>query len=349
MAGGGTGGHIIPALAVGEELRRRGHHVFFIGNREGMEGRLVPAAGFELENVSSSALNRVGLAQKLRTSAQLPISVASVWSLLRKRRPDAMFSMGGYVAGPAVLAAVLRRLPLVVMEPNALPGMTNRRIARWTSHALVSFPETVYYFPAGRAEVSGVPVRQAFFQIAPKSPGRPFTILLTGGSQGSRTLNEAGRGAWTRFAAAGIRVLHQAGRFQYEQYRDAFAASGVSGELLPFVQDMPAAFAEADLIVCRSGASTVAELAAAGRPAILIPFPFAADNHQQRNAEAMSRAGAAHMILDSAFTADRLYQEVIALASNPVDLERMSENARAMGKPLAAQRAADILEQAKVR
>lgn len=348
MAGGGTGGHVIPAIAVANELKRRGHSVFFIGTAHGMESRLVPGAGFPLELIHIGGLNRVGLLRMLRTLWQLPISIIRVWLILRSRRPAAMFSMGGYVAGPAVLAAVLRRLPLVVMEPNALPGMTNRRLARFTAKALVNFPEAVAFFPPGRAEVCGVPVRQAFFEHRPRLGG-VFTILITGGSQGSRTLNEAGKGAWKSFAEAGIRVLHQAGKSQHQAYRDAFLQSGVSGELVPFIEDMPAAFAQADLVVSRSGASTVSEIAAAGKPAILVPFPFAADNHQQRNAEAMARDGAARMILDADFTPGRFVEEVLSLASQPEELHQMGKRAHGLAKASAAHRAADVLEEVGVR
>lgn len=348
VAGGGTGGHIIPALAVAERLRSRGYQPFFIGTRNGMEARLVPAAGFEMEWVNIGGFNHVSLLRKLRTLLQLPVSTLRVWRTLGTRRPAAMFSTGGYVAGPAVIAALLRRLPIVIMEPNAVPGLTNRRISRWTARALVNFEETLAYFPDGRAELSGIPVRDAFFHVPPKPDDCAFTILVTGGSQGSRTLNEAGRGAWSRFAAAGVRVLHQAGRKQHEDYRDAFSQSGVSGELWAFVEDMPSAFAQADLIVSRSGASTVSEIAVAKRPSILVPFPFAADDHQKKNAEAMARAGAARMVLDSQFTPERLFEEVMRLYDDRLELRAMGARAGDMARPFAAERAATVLEEVGV-
>ncbi len=346
MAGGGTGGHIIPALAVAGELRSRGHQIFFLGTKPGMEARLVPAAGFDLEWIDIGGLNSVGLLRKLRTLWQLPVSVWKVWRLLGRRRPAAMFSMGGYVAGPAVLAAVLRGVPLVAMEPNAVPGMTTRRMARWTHRSLVNFEETVRYFKPGKAEVSGVPVRQAFFAVQPKPPGGPFTILITGGSQGSRTLNEAARGAWARLSESGVRLVQQTGRAQFDEYRAGFKSSGVQGEVVPFIEDMPQAFADADLVVCRSGASTVSELAAARRASILIPFPFAADDHQKRNAQAMVRAGAARMVLDGEFNADRLIREAMELAGDISLLRKMEVAAGALAKPDAARRAAQVLEEA---
>ena len=239
-----------------------------------------------------------------------------VWSWFGRHRPGAVFSMGGYVAGPPVLAALLRGIPLVAMEPNAVPGLTNSKAARWTVRALVNFEETAAYFPSGRAEVTGVPVRSEFFAIGARRPGQKFTVLVTGGSQGARTLNNAGRESWPLFKQAGasVRIIHQAGRGNADALRPAF---DLDGELVEFIADMPAAFAQADLIVCRSGASTVSELAAAGRPSILVPFPFAADNHQQRNAEAMVRAGAARMVLDNEMTGQRMFDEVMALVGDP--------------------------------
>lgn len=346
MAGGGTGGHVLPAVAVARELQRRGHQSVFIGTRHGMEARLVPAAGFPIHWIDIGGLNRVAIWQRLRTLWQLPRSTARVWSVIGRQRPRAVFSMGGYVAGPVVLAAVLRRLPCVLMEPNAVPGLTNRRMARATARALVNFPETLNYFPAGRAEVTGVPVRREFFEIPPRTPGETFTVLITGGSQGSRTLNNAGRESWPLFAESNlpVRIIHQAGR-QGAALEAEFHRARVKGELVEFIADMPAAFAQADLIVCRSGASTVSELAAAGRPSILVPFPFAADDHQLRNAEAMSRAGAARLIPDSEMNGRKLFDEVVSLMRRPEELRAMAERARLLAKPRAAERAAEILEQ----
>lgn len=351
MAGGGTGGHVIPALAVAQELRRRGHEPVFFGTKQGYEARLVPAAGFPIEWIEIGGLNRVGLAQKIRSLLLLPVSVWRVWSWLQRNRPGAVFSMGGYVAGPVVLAAILRGLPVVAMEPNAVPGMTNRKAAKWTFRALVNFEETAAYFPEGRTEVTGVPVRQEFFGIGARPASDRFTVLVTGGSQGSRTLNNAGRESWPLFASAGarVRIIHQAGRGNAAALTEALQDSRLDGEVVEFISDMPAAFARADLIVCRSGASTVSELAAAGRPSVLVPFPFAADNHQQRNAEAMERAGAARLVLDGEMTGQRLFDEVMALIADRRQLIVMGENARKLGKPRAAERAADVLEEAAVR
>ncbi|MBM3745593.1 MAG: undecaprenyldiphospho-muramoylpentapeptide beta-N-acetylglucosaminyltransferase [Acidobacteria bacterium] len=348
MAGGGTGGHVIPLLAVAEELRRRGHAPFFVGTRPGLESRLVPAAGFELEWIEIGGLKRVGLGRTLRTLGQLPRSIARVYRLLKRRRPAAVFSLGGYAAGPVMLAARLRRIPLVLMEPNAMPGMTNRRMGRFAARALISFPEAARYFPAGRAEVTGLPVRSEFFALPAKPRGDVLTILITGGSQGSRRLNQAAREAWPLFSAADlwVRLVHQTGPQAHVEMARAFAETELEGEVVPFIQDMPLAFAAADLVISRSGAGAVAELAAAGKPAILVPFPYAADDHQQRNAEALARAGAARLVADAEFTGARLVEEVRGLLTEPGRLERMGAAARGLARPRAAERAAEALEEA---
>jgi UDP-N-acetylglucosamine--N-acetylmuramyl-(pentapeptide) pyrophosphoryl-undecaprenol N-acetylglucosamine transferase len=342
MAGGGTGGHVIPALAVAGELRTRGHNVFFVGTEHGIEARLVPAAGFDLQKIQIGGLNRVGVRQTFATLGRLPI--ATVSSDRCVRGAAAVFSMGGYVAGPPVLAAILRRVPVVVMEPNAVPGFTNRSISRLVARALVSFPETASFFPRGRTEVTGLPVREEFFRIQPKPRGPVLHLLITGGSQGSRTLNHAALQSWPLFRKAGfsIRITHQTGASGFADIRDAFALSGIEGEIVPFISAMPAAFDAADLVVCRAGAGAVSELAAAGKPSILVPFPYAADDHQTRNAQAMERGGASCLVRDAEMTGEKL---VAAVSRIIADLASMGEAARQFAKPGAAGRAADVLEE----
>jgi UDP-N-acetylglucosamine--N-acetylmuramyl-(pentapeptide) pyrophosphoryl-undecaprenol N-acetylglucosamine transferase len=287
-------------------------------------------------------LNQVSWHQKFATLSRLPITTLKCNRSVRDA--SAVFSMGGYVAGPPVMAALVRRVPVVVMEPNAVPGFTNRVIARMVSRALVSFPETAAFFPKGRTEITGLPVREEFFGIQPKPRGDILHILITGGSQGSRTLNHAARQSWPLFAGARypVRIVHQTGTTAFEETREAFAQSGLEGEIVPFIGDMPAAFAAADLIVCRSGAGAVSELAAAGKPSILVPFPFAADDHQTRNAEAMERAGAARLVRDVEMTGEKLFGLATAVSE---ELRSMGEAARQFAKPGAARRAADILEE----
>lgn len=345
MAGGGTGGHVIPALAVARELRSRGHEVFFVGTGRGLESKLVPAEGFELKEIEIGGLNRVGWRQKLATVAQLPGT--TLGCLKYARQSSAVFSMGGYVAGPPVMAALLRRTPVVVMEPNAIPGFTNRIIGRLVARALVSFQETANYFPKGRTETTGLPVRDEFFKIPTRTRGDVLNVLITGGSQGSRTLNRAAREGWPLFRKAGfpVRLVHQTGAAGYDEMSAAFAHSGLDGEIVRFITDMPAEFRAADLIVCRSGAGAVSELAAAGKPSILVPFPFAADDHQTRNAEAMERGGAARLVRDAEMTGEKLFAAMVEFAGSAGLLERMGQAARQFARPGAAKRAAEILEE----
>jgi UDP-N-acetylglucosamine--N-acetylmuramyl-(pentapeptide) pyrophosphoryl-undecaprenol N-acetylglucosamine transferase len=263
------------------------------------------------------------------------------------RRPNAIFSLGGYVAGPPVLAALPRRIPIVVMEPNAVPGLTNRWIGRFVSRALVNFEETRRYFPEGRTEVTGLPVREEFFHIPERTGAGPFTILITGGSQGSRTLNQAARAAWLKLRELpdDIYMIHQAGAVHYEGLLPAFEQSGVPGEMAAFIDDMPKAYARADLIICRSGAGAVSELAAAGKPSVLVPFPFATDDHQLHNAERFREAGAALLFTDKEWTGDRMFDVIKELAADRTRLQKMSSAARRLSHPGAARKAADILEQ----
>lgn len=352
MAGGGTGGHVIPAIAVARQLVSAGCRVRFIGTERGAEARLVPAAGFRLELIRVGGLKNLGFATKLSSVWQLLVATLGQVRGFGRDRPVAVFSMGGYVAGPPVLAALLRGIPLVVMEPNAIPGATNKWVGKWVRRALVSFEGTAKFFPAGKTEITGLPVRDEFFQVVDRAAEGILNILITGGSQGSRSLNEAARDSWPLFVKAGlpVRITHQTGTAMYEPIRAGFLQTGLAGEVCEFISDMPAAFARADLIICRAGAGAVAELAAAGKAAVLIPFPFAADDHQLKNAQAFDAAGAAMLCLDKEWTAQRFFDTVTAFLGNPERLAEMGRKARALAKPGAARRAASILlEEAGLR
>jgi UDP-N-acetylglucosamine--N-acetylmuramyl-(pentapeptide) pyrophosphoryl-undecaprenol N-acetylglucosamine transferase len=217
-------------------------------------------------------------------------------------------------------------------------------MARFVSRALVSFPETARWFPQGRTEVTGLPVREEFFQIPPKPRGPKLTVLITGGSQGSRTLNRAVEQSWPLWTPGAVRLIHQTGAAAFAEIEPRFRSAGVDGELHPFLHDMPRVFAEADLVVSRSGMGAISELWAAGKPSILVPLPTASDQHQLRNAEAMARAGASILVADSEMTGVRLVEEVTRIANDTDLLERMGRAARAFAKPGAARRAADVLE-----
>jgi UDP-N-acetylglucosamine--N-acetylmuramyl-(pentapeptide) pyrophosphoryl-undecaprenol N-acetylglucosamine transferase len=345
MAGGGTGGHVVPALAVAHELRSRGHSVVFIGVQRGMEAKLVPAENFPIEWIEIGGLRRVGLRQTLATLAELPWSTWHAERILSRIKPAAVFSTGGYVAGPVLLAALWKHLPVVIMEPNAVPGFTHRNLGRFAARALVTFKETERWFPQSRAEVTGLPIREEFFTVPRKPRGSMITVLITGGSQGSRTLNRAVEQSWPLWEKGTARLIHQTGALMFDELAARFRTSGMEGEITAFLTDMPRAFAEADILVSRAGMGAVSEIAAAGKPSILVPFPAASDQHQLRNAEALEKAGAARLVLDHEMNGARLVDEVTRLTNEPGLLEKMGAAAKAFAKPGAAKRAADVLEE----
>jgi UDP-N-acetylglucosamine--N-acetylmuramyl-(pentapeptide) pyrophosphoryl-undecaprenol N-acetylglucosamine transferase len=347
LTGGGTGGHVFPALAVARVLQARAHKLLFVGTKEGMESRLVPDAGFDIEFVHSGGLNRVGIAKQIRSAAQLPLGIAAAWRILRKFRAEAVFSMGGYVAGPVMLAAALAGIPLVIMEPNSVPGFANRKMAGRVYRALLGFENARRWFPADRAEVTGLPVRPEFFALEPK-PHQTFTVLITGGSRGARTLNRASKESWPHFRASQtpVRIVHQTGAAEHAALAAEFGGAGVAGEVLPFIKDMAAAFTQADVVVGRAGAGGVNEIAAAGMASVLIPLPFAADDHQKENAKTLLEAGAARMVLDRDLSGERLFREVEDLRKSPEALAAMRRQVRQFAHPGAAERAAAVLEEA---
>jgi UDP-N-acetylglucosamine--N-acetylmuramyl-(pentapeptide) pyrophosphoryl-undecaprenol N-acetylglucosamine transferase len=339
LAGGGTGGHVIPALAIAQQLKKDYEaEVLFIGTARGMENRLVPAAGFELRLVQVGALNRVNLATRLRTLFDLPRAVWDASRMLAEFRADVVIGVGGYASGPAMGAAILRRIPTIAFEPNVVPGFANRMVASRVSMAAVQFEQTGRYFR--KYEVTGVPVRPAFFEIAPRpATATPPTLLIFGGSQGAHAINQAVLATLPalRETLPGLHIVHQTGERDYNDARAAYQGSGLDAEVSAFINDMPGAFDHADLLVCRSGASTVGEVTAAGKPAIFIPFPRAADDHQKVNAQALVDAGAAVMLEEVNLTANRLAETVAALFSDRAQLEQMGQAAKKLSHPRAAQ------------
>jgi UDP-N-acetylglucosamine--N-acetylmuramyl-(pentapeptide) pyrophosphoryl-undecaprenol N-acetylglucosamine transferase len=337
LAGGGTGGHVIPALAIAQQLQKDyAAEVLFIGTARGIENRLVPAAGFPLRLVQVGGLNRVSLKTRLKTVFDLPRAVWDSSRILSDFRPDIVIGVGGYASGPAMLAAILRRAPTLVFEPNFVPGFANRLVAPLVSGAAVHFADTGRYFR--RCEVTGVPVREAFFQIANYNPTNKRTLLVFGGSQGAHPINQVVMDsvADLRQRVPGIHIVHQTGERDYNDAQAAYANFGGSVEVHRFIDDMPGLFERADLLICRSGASTVAEVTAAGKPAVFVPFPRAADDHQKRNAEALERAAAAVMLEESNLTRDSLVEVVSKLFSEASRLQEMGEAARKLSHPDAA-------------
>ena len=350
IAAGGTGGHVIPGIAIAEELRARGHRCIFVGTRLGLEGRLAPEAGFAIEFVQVGPWNGVSPVRRLRTLLEMAPGLLAAGSILKRTGAAAVLSLGGYAAAAIVLTALGGDIPVVVLEPNAKPGMVNRLAGPFAARALTGFEEAVRYFPAARCEVSGVPIRSAFFEVETRRTRSPFTVLITGGSLGSRRLNRAAveaaviwrdRGSWP-----GMRLIHQTGEREYAKVCSLFNKQGLAAEVAPFLPDMSNAFAEADIVVCRAGASTVAELSAAGKASVLVPYPFAADQHQLVNAQAMEAAGAARLVMDRDLDGERLVGEVEAFMDRPDELTAVEEAARGRARRGAVEKVADRLERA---
>jgi UDP-N-acetylglucosamine--N-acetylmuramyl-(pentapeptide) pyrophosphoryl-undecaprenol N-acetylglucosamine transferase len=343
VAGGGTGGHVIPALAIAQELRSRYNaHVVFVGTARGIETRLVPASGFELHLIEVGGLNRVDFATRLKTVLDLPRAVMASAKLIREFRPNVMIGVGGYASGPAMLAAAMMNVPTVAFEPNVVPGFANRMVAPMVRAAAVHFEKTCHYFR--NCHVTGVPVRREFFNV-PKRPidARP-TLLVFGGSQGATAINRAVLESLARLmeAVPSIYIIHQTGERDYPEAQLAYLQARLTAEVSPFIDDMPDAFARADLVLCRSGASTVAEIAAAGKPAIFVPLPTAADDHQRHNAATLAAGGAARLLPQAELTPERLVTEIASLLCDRAGLARMSEAARGFAHPDAAAKIASL-------
>ena len=342
IAGGGTGGHVIPGLAIARELQKRyGAEVMFIGTARGLENRLVPPAGFPLKLVQVGALKNVSFATRCKTVFDLPRAVLAASSTISEFKPDIVIGVGGYASGPAMLAAVVRRVPTLAFEPNVVPGLANRAIAKFVTAAAVHFPETARYFR--NARITGVPVRPEFFAIPANAESRQRVLLITGGSQGAHAINRAAMQMMPllRHEFRNLHVIHQTGAKDLDEVRATYERATISAEVSAFFDDMPSAFARAHLILCRSGASTVAEVTAAGRAALFVPFPQAADDHQLRNAQALAQKGAAVVLEQKDLTPERLLATIKSLWSDD-RLSRMAQVSSSLAHPNATQEIAAL-------
>jgi UDP-N-acetylglucosamine--N-acetylmuramyl-(pentapeptide) pyrophosphoryl-undecaprenol N-acetylglucosamine transferase len=348
IAAGGTGGHIYPGIAVAKEIMRRDASsvVRFVGTARGLETRLVPQAGFELSLIESAGLVNMGVRDRVRGLAVLPRSFIAARHLIAEYRPDVVIGAGGYVSGPVLLTAALMRMPTVVMESNAVPGFTNRVLARFVDAAAVSFEAALPYF-RGKAVVTGNPIRREFFDIPAKEPDPSrFSLLIFGGSQGARAVNLAMVEALPHLAARRdvLRVTHQTGKLDFERVRAGYEEAGWAerADVREYIDDMVSAFSSADLIVSRAGATSSFELMAAGRPALMVPLPGQLE--QRKNAEALRQAGAARMILQEELTGERLAQEIDALVAAPERVAEMGRAARKLARGDAAAATVDMIE-----
>ena len=352
IAGGGTGGHLYPGIAVARELLARAPDaaVAFVGTAAGIEARVVPREGFALDVIRSAGLKGKSARSIARGVALLPVSAADAWAVITRRRPSVVIGVGGYSSGPVVLLSAMRGIPTLLMEQNAMPGVTNRLLAPVVDAAAVTYQDAVRFF-GGKAFVSGNPVRPEFFRdvVSPQtneegahgiehSPPGAARVLVFGGSQGAHAINMAMVEAAARLAAGAPRVAvtHQTGERDLEMVRDGYRRAGFEARVEPFLFAMDREMRAADLVICRAGATTLAELTASGKPSILVPLPTATDDHQRRNAMALVNEGAARLVEQRDLSGGRLAAEIEALAADEAVRQRMGEAARRMARPDAA-------------
>jgi UDP-N-acetylglucosamine--N-acetylmuramyl-(pentapeptide) pyrophosphoryl-undecaprenol N-acetylglucosamine transferase len=351
LAGGGTGGHVYPLVAVAEALKELAPEirVVFVGTERGIETRVVPSRGFELELVKVLPIRGFGATGALRGVLRAALSLPESRELLRRHRPAAVLTVGGYAAGPVSLMARLAGIPVGLLEPNAVMGLANRLMAPLVQRGYTAFAPAERHFVRGRVLRSGVPIRNGFSPAPYVLTARPRRVLVLGGSQGARTLNEEVPLALLQ-SSIPIEVRHQCGQKDVELVRERYARGGdtgaaiVAAEVVPFIDDMPMALAWADLVISRSGASAVSEICAVGRPSLLVPYPFAAGNHQQINAETLASVGAARWLRNDLARSERIAVEISTLLGDEGLLRRMADAAVGYGRPNAAMHvAADLL------
>jgi len=349
IAGGGTGGHVFPALAIAQEWLSRGteREVVLVGTQRGIEMKLVPAAGLPLETIRVAGLKGKGGTTLVKNLAMLGSGLSDAFGVLKHHRPVVAFGVGGYAAGPMLLATWMRGIPNVIFEPNAEPGLTNKVLARLAKRIATGYEISARAW-GEKAVVTGCPVRPEFFAIPAHTAGKPFRLLVTGGSQGASPINRTFVEATALLAKrkSELHIVHQTGERDYNNVRAAYVRDEIQAEVVPFLANMAERFAWADAIICRAGAITAAEVAAAGRAAIFIPFGRATDSHQLRNAQEMSSVGAGRLIPESELTAERLTREVFSLLDQPREIDAIARKARSLARPEAARDIVNLIEDA---
>lgn len=354
FAGGGTGGHLFPGIAVAREVlsREPGAEIAFVGTARGIESRVVPKEGFALDLIRSAGLKGKSVAARVRGLALLPASARDGWRVISRRHPDLVIGVGGYSSGPVVALAALRRVRTMVLEQNAVPGLTNRLLAKVVDAAAVTYDASLPYF-GSKGFVSGNPVRPEFFAARVRESAPPATrrgpqgaearVLIFGGSQGAHAINVAMVAAAAQLAphAGRLSITHQTGERDLEFVRNGYRSAGLPARVEPFIYTMDREMTDADVVVCRAGATTLAELTAAGRPAILIPLPTATDDHQRVNAQVLAEAGAAEVLDERELTGEALAARLLALVDDAPRREAMAARARAFARPDAARVIAD--------
>jgi UDP-N-acetylglucosamine--N-acetylmuramyl-(pentapeptide) pyrophosphoryl-undecaprenol N-acetylglucosamine transferase len=342
IAGGGTGGHLFPGVAIAEELRARDPDaaITFVGTKRGIEARVLPDLGWNLELIEVSGLKTVGALGALRGLFRLPKALWQARRVVKAFKPDAVIGVGGYASGPVVLMARLRGIPTAICEQNSIPGLTNKILGRVVRAVFLSFQESARFFKPKKIQLTGNPVRRELVQkllAAPPPAGDRVHILVSGGSLGAVAVNELAAQALIALAATTpITITHQTGEKDLAATTKRYADAGVTADCRAFIKDMATTYLAADVVIGRAGATTVAELAIAGKPAIFIPYPFAADNHQEINAREMADAGAALMFRQADLTADKLLAALTPLVADAGKRAEMSAKMKALAKPNAA-------------
>ena len=356
MAAGGTGGHIFPALAVADEMRLRSggsasdgvqYETVFLGTGRGLESRVIPRAGYRLETSRAAGLKGISGWKRVLNAAKLPQSAFDAAKLLYRLHPDIVVGIGGYISGPVMLEAAVAGIPTLLYEANAVPGFTNKALAPFVRLAAVGFEQALIAY-GSKGRLTGHPVRQEFYEVKPKAHKPPYTVLLVGGSQGAKALNDCLMESLPLFRSywgGNLRFVHQTGEADYNAVGAAYSNQWAGSEVSAFIDNIAAAFSRADLIVCRAGAATIAELAAAGKASILIPYPSATDQHQLHNATALERAGAACVIEQKDLTPEILVDRVMSMLGDTDRLAQMEQRAKNLASPQAVPRIADLIEE----
>lgn len=349
IAGGGTGGHLFPAMAIARAIKAEdpGSRVLFVGTRHGIEARLLPDSEFPVRFITARGMRRTGIVNMLRASIELPLAILQSMSIVREFRPDFVLGVGGYASGPTLIAAILMRIPNAVQEQNSVMGTTNRILSRFTDRVYISWENTEPTPPPGKTLLTGNPIRADLLQGSSEEvdPTR-FNVLVFGGSRGARSINVSLARTLDLLASVKdkIKIVHQTGMGEAEELRNAYERAGIDSDVREFIHDMGPVYRWADLVVCRSGASTLAELTALGKPAIVIPYPYAIGDHQARNAQVLEEEGAVRVVRDDSLQNGALVKEILSISDTPEVLKTMAQNSRKLGRPDAARTIAlDIL------
>jgi len=351
IAGGGTGGHLFPGIALAEEVvtRHPKNDAIFVGTDRGLEARVVPQNGFVFEAIKSRGLKGMGLVKLLIGLLTLPLSFFAAIAILRRYKPDVVVGVGGYSSGPVVMTAWLLRIPTAIQEQNALPGVTNKILGKFVDAIFLSFEGALPFFPYSRSHVLGNPIRRGLLEnfLRSKVQHETFTMLIFGGSLGAKGLNTRVLDALAHLQdlKGQIVITHQTGKNDLEAVKKGYADAGFTADVREFIDDMAGAYLGADLVLCRAGATTLAELTVCKKPSILVPFPFATDDHQAVNAKALVDAGAAVMFREAELTGEKLAATIKELKGDPARLQKMEKAAGNLGRPEAAREIADVLQQ----